>query len=356
LGAALVVSLSASMCLPISAVASAVPPAHLDVRLSPDLDTLEQRAENLRDQMQDLQARAEWTEERLAYARGRLDAATSTAVTADEQLDTLTGYSTQADLDLAHRVRAIEQSGGAAALYTQALDADEISDVTSNVAALQAVLATDIVNAADADAARQQMAVTHKRLDQAADLRAKLVSRVKVLAEQAHRLVVQQRQLVAHADAQVAQELKAIERQEARQAPTAVTTWSGPVPSGSTPYSGPAVAAALGVLGSPYVWGAEGPDTFDCSGLVQWAYLQAGLVLPRLASDQYRASTPVPFDQMEPGDLIVYAYDVNDESTIHHIAMYIGNGQMVHAPHTGDVVKVVPVYTEGIFGTVRPGL
>ncbi|MFL6069749.1 MAG: C40 family peptidase, partial [Actinomycetes bacterium] len=130
----------------------------------------------------------------------------------------------------------------------------------------------------------------------------------------------------------------------------------GPVPSGPTPYAGPAVAAALSVLGSPYVWGAEGPDTFDCSGLVQWAYLQAGLVLPRLASDQYRASTPVPYDEMQPGDLIVYAYNVNDESTIHHIAMYIGNGQMVHAPHTGDVVKVVPVYTEGIIGTVRPGL
>lgn len=90
---------------------------------------------------------------------------------------------------------------------------------------------------------------------------------------------------------------------------------------------------------------------------MQWAYLQAGLVLPRLASDQYRASTPVPYDQMQPGDLIVYAYNVNDESTIHHIAMYIGNGQMVHAPHTGDVVKVSSLdsgsYSYGYVGARR---
>jgi cell wall-associated NlpC family hydrolase len=207
----------------------------------------------------------------------------------------------------------------------------------------------------DAATARDEMVHLHHRLDQAADERAHLTTRIQTLAEQQQALVSAQRQLVQQADARVAQAMRALEREQAQQQ-EAITTWTGPIPSGPTPYAGPAVAAALSVLGSPYVWGAEGPDTFDCSGLVQWAYLRAGLVLPRLASDQYRASTPVPFDQMQPGDLIVYAYDVNDESTIHHIAMYIGNGLMVHAPHTGDVVKVVPVYTDGIYGTVRPGL
>jgi cell wall-associated NlpC family hydrolase len=59
---------------------------------------------------------------------------------------------------------------------------------------------------------------------------------------------------------------------------------------------------------------------------------------------------------MQPGDLLVYAYDPSDESTIHHITMYIGDGQMVHAPHTGDVVRVVPVYYDGLYGVGRPGL
>ena len=333
-------------------------PMNATVRHTPDLSTLEQSAEALRNRLRELEARAAWTEERLAYARDQLAAATTSAVTADEQLDTLSGYSTQASIDLAHRVRAIEQSGGAAALYSEALDANAITDVTSNVAALHAVLSTDIVNAANAADAHSEMAVVQQRLDRAANVQARLTTRVSTLAEQARALVDRQRQLVKEADEQVARKLEAIERREQAQAQAQaqVTTWTGPVPSGSTSYSGPAVAAALSVLGSPYVWGDEGPTTFDCSGLVQWSYLQAGLVLPRLASDQYRASTPVPYDQMQPGDLIVYAYDVNDESTIHHIAMYIGNGQMVHAPRTGDVVRVVPVYTEGIYGTVRPGL
>ena len=59
---------------------------------------------------------------------------------------------------------------------------------------------------------------------------------------------------------------------------------------------------------------------------------------------------------MQPGDLFVYAYDTADASTIHHITMYIGNGQMVHAPHTGDVVRIAPVYYEGLYGVARPGL
>jgi cell wall-associated NlpC family hydrolase len=367
MGVGLGVALSLTVLSPTSQVAAASRPAALPaaanpalvstgVRHTPDVSALEQKAEALRDRLHQLEARAAWTEERLAYARDQLTAATTSAVTADEQLDTLNGYSTQAGVDLAHRVRAIEQSGGAAALYTQALDADALADVTSNVAALHAVLSTDVVNAADAADARSEMATVYQRLDRAANVQARLTTRVTTLAEQARDLVDRQRQFVKNADDRVARALKAIERREQAQAEAQVTTWTGPVPSGSTPYSGPAVAAALSVLGSPYVWGAEGPTTFDCSGLVQWSYLQAGLVLPRLASDQYRASTPVPYDQMQPGDLIVYAYDVSDESTIHHITMYIGNGQMVHAPRTGDVVKVVPVYTEGIFGTVRPGL
>jgi cell wall-associated NlpC family hydrolase len=333
--------------------AHAAPGRQADIRTAPDLGALQRQADTLRDRLHVLQGKADWTQERLAYAKDQLAEATSSAITADEQLQALQGYHTQASLDLAYRVRAIEQSGGVPALYSQALDASAITDVTSNVAALNAVLTTTVMDVVDAGSAAQEQAAIQRRLDKTATERARLMGQIKELSGQADALVSAQRMLVRRADAQVTRAMRQLEQQQEQRA---ITTWTGPIPSGPTPYSGPAVAAALSVLGSPYVWGAEGPDTFDCSGLVQWAYLQAGLVLPRLASDQYRASTPVPFDQMQPGDLIVYAYDVHDESTIHHIAMYVGNGQMVHAPHTGDVVKVVPVYTEGIIGTVRPGL
>jgi cell wall-associated NlpC family hydrolase len=336
--------------------AGATSPAVAPVRTAPDLDSLESRADALRAQLDDLRARAEWTEERLADARAQLAAAASHEITVDQQLALLQGESGDAEIDIAHRVRAIEQSGGAAALYTQALDAAAITDVTSNVAALNGVLATDLVRASDAEVARDQMASVRERLDSISDQRAVLSARAQTLAQQARALVADQRALVAAADDRVAALVERMEQRAERAAESAATPWTGPIPEGPTRYAGPAIAAALSKLGAPYVWGAAGPSSFDCSGLVQWSYLQAGLVLPRVSSDQWLATTPVPRDQMQPGDLLVYAYDLGDARTIHHIAMYIGNGQMVHAPHTGDVVRVVPVYYDGLFGVGRPGL
>lgn len=98
-----------------------------------------------------------------------------------------------------------------------------------------------------------------------------------------------------------------------------------------------AVAAARSALGRPYVWGANGPAGFDCSGLTQWAYAQAGVQLPRTSQEQRYAGRQVPFSQMRPGDLVVYRSDAG------HVAMYMGNGQVIHAPHPGAPVRYDPV-------------
>ncbi len=108
-----------------------------------------------------------------------------------------------------------------------------------------------------------------------------------------------------------------------------------------------AVDAALSKLGSAYVYGATGPSTFDCSGLMQWAYKQAGISLPRTSSAQAGFGTPVPRDQLQPGDLVAYY------SPVSHIGMYIGDGKMVHAPTSGDVVKISPLLKE-YAGATRP--
>ncbi len=102
-------------------------------------------------------------------------------------------------------------------------------------------------------------------------------------------------------------------------------------PSSST--GGSAASVALGQLGTPYVWGGGAPGGFDCSGLIAWAYAQVGISLPHYAAAQYSMGTPVPMDALEPGDLISFHGSG-------HIGMYIGGGQYVHAPQTGDVVKV----------------
>lgn len=95
-----------------------------------------------------------------------------------------------------------------------------------------------------------------------------------------------------------------------------------------------AVNAALGKQGSPYVWGAKGPDEFDCSGLVQWSYQQAGKSLPSSTRSQVSAGTSVSEDELKPGDVIFYY------STASHNGIYIGGGKVVHAPTEGQDVKV----------------
>jgi cell wall-associated NlpC family hydrolase len=88
--------------------------------------------------------------------------------------------------------------------------------------------------------------------------------------------------------------------------------------------------------------------------LVQWSYAHAGLQLPRVAADQYNVGQHVDLDQLQPGDLLFWATDISDPATIHHVAMYVGGGMMIAAPHTGTVVQVQPVYLSGYIGATRP--
>ena len=112
-----------------------------------------------------------------------------------------------------------------------------------------------------------------------------------------------------------------------------------PAPGGSQAGQA-AVAAALSKVGSAYVWGAAGPNSFDCSGLTSWAWKQAGVTIPRTSREQ-QGLTPVPMDQLQPGDLVTYY------SPVSHVAMYIGNGQVVQASTPSKPVYVTDVYRGG---------
>ncbi|SDI82594.1 C40 family peptidase [Nonomuraea jiangxiensis] len=114
-----------------------------------------------------------------------------------------------------------------------------------------------------------------------------------------------------------------------------------------------ALKAAASKLGRPYVWGAEGPDTFDCSGLVQWAYAQAGVRMPRVTHQQWVTGPQVDLAHAQPGDLIFWRLDPTNPDYISHVAIYWGNGKMIQAPRTGDVVKISSVYTRNLAGVVR---
>jgi peptidoglycan DL-endopeptidase CwlO len=113
---------------------------------------------------------------------------------------------------------------------------------------------------------------------------------------------------------------------------TAIAPQSLTVVAPPSTHSG-AADAALGQLGTPYVWAGSQPGGFDCSGLVMWAFAQVGVSLPHSSYAQYGYGVPVSRDQLQPGDLVFF-------DGLGHVGIYIGGDQFVHAPHTGDVVKI----------------
>lgn len=167
--------------------------------------------------------------------------------------------------------------------------------------------------------------------DEIAELRAEEARRQAALAAQA-RARTQAAQLASQAQAQQASDQ------------AAAPTYDPNLPA---PRYGNVVAIALQYLGIPYQWGGASPSTgFDCSGLTMYVYAQVGVSLPHNAAMQYQYGTPVPRDQLAPGDLVFFR-------GLGHMGMYIGGGQYINAPQTGDVVKISSMNRPDFVGARR---
>jgi peptidoglycan DL-endopeptidase CwlO len=191
------------------------------------------------------------------------------------------------------------------------------------------------------DARETQAQVVADRAAQKASIESQLVDRQQlynsVKEEIASMVAAEQRRqaaLAAQARARAqAAELAAQAQQDAPYTAVAPETVleAAPPPDGSR--SSQVVSIALQYLGVPYVWGGMSPSGFDCSGLVSYVYAQIGISLPHHAASQWNYGVPVPYDDLQPADLVFF-------SGLGHMGIYIGGGQFVHAPHTGDVVKI----------------
>jgi cell wall-associated NlpC family hydrolase len=149
------------------------------------------------------------------------------------------------------------------------------------------------------------------------------------------------------------QRIAALER-EARPAP-APPAGDLPMPTFATPVGAEAVSIAEQYLGVPYRWGGSTPAGFDCSGLTMYVYAQLGIQLPHYAATQWSQGPPVDPYSLEPGDLVFFEPGLDGPG---HVAIYIGGGEIIEAPHTGDVVKLASLSetaaTLGFVGAVRP--
>ena len=112
--------------------------------------------------------------------------------------------------------------------------------------------------------------------------------------------------------------------------------------------AGTAVRTACAQIGKPYVWGADGPGSFDCSGLTQYAWAAAGVSLTHHTGDQWHEGTPISRANARPGDLVFFYGD------LHHVGIYVGNGLMVHAPSSGDRVRMAKISNMPLQGFRRP--
>ncbi|TFV52026.1 C40 family peptidase [Blastococcus sp. TF02A-35] len=297
--------------------------------------------------------------EQFNEARDALAAQQAAAVAAGAELERAT-----AELAAAQQsVRAVARTaftGESMGSFQAMMTSGSADEFVSRVTTLQTIAGhqTGIVEraaaanvaAAQAQATAQQAATeAQATYDAVAAQQADLQKQIDDFKAQFNRLSAEERQAAVAQAAHPAAAEDAGERPEGtrasrddRQAPAP----SGPVVANSQAAQ-VAVDTAMAQRGKPYVWAASGPRSFDCSGLTQFAYRAAGISLPHSSRSQSGMGQAVSRDQLQRGDLVFFYRPVS------HVGIYIGNGQMVHAPTSGDVVKVAPLDSVGGYSGAR---
>jgi peptidoglycan DL-endopeptidase CwlO len=351
----LVLALLVALAGGTAAGAAPAQPKAPDAALAAKAKTLQAKLDDQHAEVERLAERLNATEDRRDRLQRRLDGLQARQRAAQKELD-----AAQAQLD--EQARATYMNGPQwmlGELVGGANPTDAMRRIPMQKAALEAraAIVTDVrIRKDEVDTLNERVAadlaevqLIHKRQD---DER-----------RQVQRLATQLQATLDKIDEQLAGYLEA---EAARSEAARRAAWSGYMSGVGTvqswlqagPVARAAVRWALAQLGDPYRWGATGPDRFDCSGLTSSAYRAAGVSIPRVSRAQWGAGPHVQVDRLLPGDLIFYADNPGDPATIHHVGMYIGNGLMVHAPHTGDVVRVASIWRESYAGATRivPGV
>ncbi len=260
--------------------------------------------------------------------------------------------------------RAVDAYTGMGSQYDALLSSNSMTEFSDRLEFLGAMSQTDADLASQADSAAQQAAWAQQAYDQAVADRQALIDQLDGQRQQAAQQLAEAQQLLSQTQAAhdqwVLEQQQALEelRQQQQQVEQPPTNPSPPVdpPSYNPPpdsgLGGQVVAAALSKVGSPYVFGAAGPTSFDCSGLTMYAWGTVGVSIPHSAAAQWASLPKVDVHQVIPGDIIYYG------NFGPHVAIYIGNGQIVHARHpgSGGEVQVNDMWGyDTPYGAVRPG-
>ena len=252
----------------------------------------------------------------------------------------------RAQASLADRLKALYMAGDETALEVL-LGATSLDDLLNRIDTVNRVTAQDVRIVGEVRRFRAEVQQREAELKSAENKQAALVSERAAKRASIEQQLSERQRLLDSIKSEIARieaaerarqaRLEAQARQRIASTPTVnnAPTGGGAGFGGGNPaghYSG-VVAIAMRYLGVPYVWGGASPSGFDCSGLTMYVYAQVGVSLPHNAAMQYGYGSPVSRENLQPGDLVFF-------DGLGHMGMYIGGGQFIHAPHTGDVVKI----------------
>ena len=330
-----------------------------------DLASLRAEATRLRATLDDQHRRLEVLAEDLEEAYTRGVGLLADAAKLDRRRRAAERELAVAQAELDERARSSYMAGPGWFL-SNLVGADDPADALARLPLQRAVVEADLALVDQVAASRARLDATRSRLSERLVAQARGAEQLDAKRAQAERLAADIGRELRTMDRRVAALIDRQRRREEASQQAAFADYlaaarrSGTAPARDGRASAAArkaVAVALAQLGSPYVWGAEGPATFDCSGLTRFAYAAAGVTIPRVSRAQFAAYAglrPVDPLHLVAGDLVFFADNPGNPGTIHHVGMYIGKGLMVEAPHTGAVVRTSSIWRSSYAGAVRP--
>jgi len=255
----------------------------------------------------------------------------------------------QAEATLSARLVTLYTSGEESTLEVL-LGSSSLDDLLDRVDTVNRLSEQDARIVNEVRGFRTEIKEREAKLTMARSEQERLVAERAAKRDEIRGQLAERQQLLGSIKDQIAKMRAAEQAQQQRlanQAETRVSNDFGGNPAGH--YSG-VVGIAMQYLGVPYVWGGASPSGFDCSGLVMYVYAQLGIDLPHFAAAQFRAGRHVRMDQLRPGDLVFF-------DDLNHVGIYTGGGRFIHAPHTGDHVRISSLssgwYAENYDGATR---
>jgi cell wall-associated NlpC family hydrolase len=344
-----------------------------------DLAAERARAAALETQIDAGSRQVEILDEQFNTAQASVDAATTRIAEGQLQVAAATVRADTTKQRLASRAAALYMRAGTPQVLPE-LDSADVHELETRAKYGDAAATRDSRLLDEVRVAQEQLAVERAQLEQQRSAARAKQAQLQSARRDVEAAVAKQQQLLGQvkgdiarrvaeiaAAKQRAEEAQARARMEqaaaaARARDTSTTRSGGSAtsytrgPSGTAPANLPppsgaaatAVAVATAQLGKPYVYAGAGPDVFDCSGLTMYAWGKAGVSMAHSATLQYTSFPHVPIDQLQPGDLLVFGHP------IHHVGMYVGNGTMIEAPHTGAFVRYASIYRRDFVGASRP--